>query len=75
MFNSKQDLTERTIFRLNYGNEEYSYLCADVPGVCNDQPVAKFLKTLDKELIVAVSIIIAESFESEIVINADFHEE
>lgn len=72
MLQPKQYPTGDTTFRLRSGNSEYCYLYADVPGINNGQPVAKFLLTMGKDLIENVSRQIAKSYDAEISIDADF---
>lgn len=75
MVHTKQQPTGSTTFRLKYGDEEYCRLYANVPGIHNYRPVATFLKTLDKNLIIAASRTIAESYKGKLTIEADFYED
>ena len=75
MIHALQQPTGNTTFKLKYGSEEYCRLYANVPGLMNSRPVATFMKTMDKGLIIAASRTIAESYKASLTIEADFYED
>ncbi len=75
MLQPKQYPTGKTTFQLRYGNQEYCYLYANTPGINSNQPVAKFLLTMDKDLIEHISRQIAQSYNAQISIDADFYDD